>query len=79
MTNSWVSGWTLLFIAVLFMGGVQLLVLGVLGEYIGRTYEQSKQRPLYIVRATQGFESAEKPVASAITNMPKRSSPSASL
>jgi dolichol-phosphate mannosyltransferase len=48
-TEVWVSGWTLLFIAVLFMGGVQLLVLGMLGEYLGRVYDQTKGRPLFIV------------------------------
>jgi len=38
-----------------FLGGIQLLTIWVLGEYVGRIFEQSKQRPLYVVRRTVGF------------------------
>ncbi len=55
-TDQWVSGWTLLFIAIMFMGGVQLMVLGVIGEYVGRIYMSGKDRPLYIVKRKVGFE-----------------------
>jgi dolichol-phosphate mannosyltransferase len=57
-TNNWVTGWTALFIAVLFIGGAQLLSLGIIGEYIGRIYGESKRRPLYLVEEARGFEHA---------------------
>jgi dolichol-phosphate mannosyltransferase len=47
--HAWVPGWTANIIAVLFLGGTQLICTGILGEYIGRTYMQGKDRPLYIV------------------------------
>jgi len=46
--DEWVPGWTLLFIGMMFLGGVQLIVLGVIGEYVGRIYGESKSRPLYV-------------------------------
>lgn len=55
-TNIWVEGWTALMIAVLFIGGIQLLCIGILGNYIGRIYDESKNRPLYLVRQYRGFD-----------------------
>ena len=40
---------------VLFLGGVQLISIGILGEYIGRIYEEIKQRPLYVVQEKLGI------------------------
>ncbi|MFI3135314.1 MAG: glycosyltransferase family 2 protein [Methylococcaceae bacterium] len=57
-THIWVEGWTALMIAVLFLGGVQLICVGILGEYIGRIYNEVKNRPLYIVQEYVGFNEA---------------------
>jgi dolichol-phosphate mannosyltransferase len=43
-------GWASIVSSILFLGGIQLIVLGIIGEYIGMLYMQSKHRPSYIVR-----------------------------
>lgn len=45
-----IPGYASLFTAILFIGGIQMIGIGVLGEYLGRAYQESKQRPIYIVR-----------------------------
>jgi dolichol-phosphate mannosyltransferase len=44
-----IEGWTFIVISILFMGGVQLIMLGVLGSYIGRIYTETQDRPLYMI------------------------------
>ena len=51
-----VPGYASIMVAVLFMGGLNLVTLGILGEYVGRIYTEAKQRPLYLVRERIGFE-----------------------
>jgi polyisoprenyl-phosphate glycosyltransferase len=54
-----VEGWASVLVSVLFLGGAQLLALGLLGEYVGRIFEETKQRPLYITREQLGFDTRD--------------------
>ncbi|NOU92971.1 glycosyltransferase [Paenibacillus sp. LMG 31456] len=48
-TDYVIQGWTSLMIVMLFLGGMQLFILGIIGEYLGRIYDETRNRPLYIV------------------------------
>jgi glycosyltransferase involved in cell wall biosynthesis len=50
------TGFTTIILSILFLGGVQMIAIGILGEYVGRIYEEIKQRPLYVVREKVGIE-----------------------
>ena len=52
-------GWASLFVAILFMGGIQLVSLGIIGEYLGRIYTEVKRRPLYAVEERLGFQQTD--------------------
>ncbi len=54
-----VQGWASLVAIVIFIGSVQLSILGVMGEYVGRIYEELKRRPLYVIQERVGFSDAE--------------------
>lgn len=59
MTDHWESGWTSILVSILFMGGVQLISIGILGEYIARIYNESKDRPLYIIKKSRDLDAAK--------------------
>jgi dolichol-phosphate mannosyltransferase len=59
-TDRWVPGWTTLMLVILFMGGAQLICLGIIGEYVGRTFMEGKRRPLYVIREKRGFEGGKE-------------------
>ena len=56
-----VTGFTTLLTMMMFIGGIQLITIGILGEYTGRIYEEVKQRPLYVVAETLGLSPDTQP------------------
>ena len=56
MTGITSPGWPTLIVAILFLGGMQLTALGIVGEYVGRIYMETKRRPLFVVQEQFGFD-----------------------
>lgn len=59
-TESTITGWSSLIVIQLFFSGIILIILGMIGEYIGRIYDETKNRPLYIVREKYQFETRKE-------------------
>lgn len=55
-----IPGWTSIIAVVLFMGGVQLVSIGILGEYVGRVFRETKRRPLYVISKSYGIDAYVK-------------------
>jgi dolichol-phosphate mannosyltransferase len=49
------AGFAALIISVLFLGGVQLVTIGIMGEYVGRIFDEVKHRPIYVVSEKEGL------------------------
>ena len=56
-----VDGYPSLMVVILFLGGIQLMAIGVIGEYLGRMFDETKNRPLYLLKGYQpaGIDSDE--------------------
>lgn len=76
-----VSGWPSLICVILLLGGLQLLALGIIGQYLAKTYLETKHRPVYIVRLTEDnavpIKPTTKSAASAKSTPAKKTSPKA--
>ena len=59
-----VPGWTSILFVVSFVGGVNLIVVGMIGLYVGRIYDEVKQRPLYVVRTLRGLDEEDSRLGS---------------
>ena len=51
-----IEGWTSIMVIMLLLGGIQLLTLGIIGEYVWRGVDESRQRPLYLIKDTIGLD-----------------------
>ena len=66
-----VPGWTSIVVVTTFLGGIQLIVLGVIGEYIGDIHAEVKQRPLYVVGELANFDATPELPPRAVVARPR--------
>jgi polyisoprenyl-phosphate glycosyltransferase len=76
--GSYLPGFGSVTIAVLLLGGIQLIAIGLIGEYVGRIYDEVKGRPLYLVRSSVNIPDHEAPAAPAAA-APARAAPAPAL
>ena len=55
-----IPGYATIIVLILLLGGIQLLCIGIIGEYVGKVFEQSKERPVYIAKEILTYEQAEE-------------------
>jgi polyisoprenyl-phosphate glycosyltransferase len=67
-----IRGWASTVVIILFLGGVQLLTIGIIGEYISRIYDEVKQRPLFVVRELENIEAQPAAVLDPARPAPQR-------
>ncbi|TXK82547.1 glycosyltransferase family 2 protein [Paenibacillus sp. N3.4] len=68
-----VTGWTSLILSVWFIGGVQLLALGLIGEYIGKIYKEVKQRPLFVIEKDLTLHTEDRKKEAAVAHVSQAS------
>lgn len=56
LPSQWVTGWTALFVGIMFIGGVQLITIGIIGEYIAKIYKEVQRRPHYLIKEKVNVE-----------------------
>ena len=69
-TGGTVPGWTSIYIAVLLLGGIQLICLGLLGEYVGRIYAATQNRPPFLIALDTADQTARQPTIEVVTGQP---------